>query len=168
MLKHRWHGPTSSFLLHRSGVGLRTRLSDLFPAAAGPGTTRGEGKLKAPPAKGRLILSSLLGICSVSGHHPYRALPQAHLSHAHSSSPGLRQWFLNFLSPLSSHYLFAFMPLSNCPLPNCIYNVIMKSTAPLFWKLIRDKPELCQQLTITSVTTMRCQNSSLKQRNQTF
>ena len=41
-------------------------------------------------------------------------------------------------------------------------------TAPLFWKLIRDKPELCQQLTITSVSTMRWQNSSLKQRNQTF
>ena len=132
-------------------MGLRAPLSDLFPAAAGPGTTPGEGTLKAPP-EGRLILSSLLGICSVSGHHPYRALPQAHLSHAHSSSPGLRQWFLNFLSPLSSHYLFAFMALSSTKLHLEHHNEV---TAPLFWKLIRDKPELCQQLTITSVSTMR-------------
>lgn len=102
--------------------------------------------------EGCLILSSLLGICSVSGHHPYRALPQAHLSHAHSSSPGLRQWFLNFLSPLSSHYLFAFMALSSTKLHLEHHNEV---TAPLFWKLIRDKPELCQQLTITSVSTMR-------------
>ena len=39
-----------------------------------------------------LVLTGL----TVSGHHPYRALPQAPLSHTHSSSPGLRQWFLNF------------------------------------------------------------------------
>ena len=39
-----------------------------------------------------LVLTGL----TVSGHHPYRALSQAHLSHTHFSSPGLRQWFLNF------------------------------------------------------------------------
>ena len=157
---------------------------DLFPAVAagGPGTTPGEGGLKAPlkavsPSRPywtycqrtppiqssptgspfphslfiswfKTMVSKLLffleaTICfffnfwpqHVGSQFPDQGLnprPLQWQGRVLTTRPPGKSRFLNFLSPLSSHYLFAFMPLSNCRLPNCIYNVIMKSLLHFF------------------------------------